>query len=98
MNPERSSEPPTASLIQENADINRIEAHQKHKEQKDKECFVNDYKIGDHAMLKRTTGKKRLSVNWVEGPYVIEKKVSPVNYAIMLSEVPKEESGFTIIT
>ena len=58
MNPERSSKPPTASLIQENADINRIEAHQKHKEQKDKECFVNDYKIGDHAMLKRTTGKK----------------------------------------
>ena len=71
------------NVIQANAHMNRIEAHNQYKTHKKTVNVPNDYAVGDEVMIKRTAGANpKLSPNWLVGPYFVERKIGPVNYAI----------------
>ena len=79
------SEDGHSDLIRMNGDLNRAEASKKYRAKQ----LPNTTKltIGDQVLLKRTFGKHpKMSVKWKtdsqDKPYVVIKKVGPVNYAI----------------
>ena len=76
-----------AELIQANADKNRLEAQASYKARLDLKSNTADLVVGEKVLLKRTFGANpKLSVKWKEDikgePYIIMKKIGPVNYAI----------------
>lgn len=78
-------------LVQTNADKNRGEAQAGYKARLDRKCNTVELAIGDTVLLKRTFGDyPKLSVKWKEdkqgNPYIVVKKVGPVNYAIRNSD------------
>ena len=77
----------SSQLVQANADKYRIEAQTNYKDRLDKAINTCELAVGDKVLMKRTFGKNpKLSVKWKEDikgqPYIITKKVGPVNYAI----------------
>ena len=74
-------------LVQSNAEKNRTEAQQDYKERLDRKLNTEEFEIGQEVLLKRTFGDNpKISVKWKEAaagqPYIITKRVGPVNYAI----------------
>lgn len=75
---------------QKNALLNQKEARTVYKERYDQTANSNEdkkFEPGDKVLLKRTFGPyPKISVNWkcdVDGnPYIVEKRIGPVNYSI----------------
>ena len=73
-------------LVQSNAEKNRTEAQQDYKERLDRKLNTEEFEIGQEVLLIRTFGDNpKISVKWKEAaagqPYIITKRVGPVNYA-----------------
>ena len=74
-------------IVQENARINQIEAQRDYKRRYDKDCKINEFQIGDEVLIKREAGKyPKLNPKWLNGPYIIDRKIGPVNFAVRNSK------------
>ena len=86
-----SGEQISPSLVQINAEKNRFEAQQDYKERLDSKLNTEQFEAGQEVLLKRTFGDNpKISVKWKEAeagrPYIVTKRVGPVNYAIRNSK------------
>ena len=71
------------TAVRKNAEMNLQEAKVRYKEQHDKKAVQHQYNVGEEVLLKRNFGPyPKISVNWKKGPYVVVKRIGPVNYAI----------------
>ena len=71
------------AAVRLNAVANKMDASNAYRGQANKVTKVNEYKVGDHVLLKRTHGEHpKLNPFWV-GPYQVEKKIGPVNWGII---------------
>ena len=69
--------------IMQDAKANMEDAKQQYKVQYDQNCLVNNYSVGQEVMMKRNYGDNpKIAVNWKRGPYYIERKIGPVNFAV----------------
>ena len=71
-------------IIQQNATLNRYEAQLNNKRYYDKDAKTEEYAVGQEVLVKRTFGPfPKANVRWLKGPYIVEKKIGPVNYHIV---------------
>lgn len=82
-----TSEQVPPQLVRQNAEMNRKEAQQSYKERLDSKLNTGIFEVGEEVLLKRTFGDNpKISVKWKEDaeghPYIISKRVGPVNYVI----------------
>ena len=70
-------------LVRNDARYNIAESNIAYKEQFDKNCRINDIVPGQEVMIKRNYGPHpKQSVKWIKGPFIVDKKIGPVNFAI----------------
>ena len=82
-----SGEQVPPALVRLNAEKNREEAQQDYKKRLDGKLNTQFLEVGQEVLLKRTFGDyPKISVKWKEDakgfPYIIVKRIGPVNYAI----------------
>ncbi len=66
-------------LIRKNIVANRAEARNTYQKQANSKTVINDFKVGDMVLLKRTHGSfPKMNPLWVS-PFEVIKKVGPVN-------------------
>ena len=71
-----------ANLVRANVSGNREDARAVYQKQANKTVQINEFENGDLVLLKRTHGSyPKMNPHWV-GPFRVEKKVGPVNWAI----------------
>ena len=71
------------AIVQEDADKNRDEAKMSYKREHDKDASNQVLEVGQRVLVKRTHGKfPKAAVKWVDGPFILTKKVGPVNWAV----------------
>ena len=69
-------------MIWNNVALNKVDARAAYQKQANKTVKCNEYITGDEVLLKQTHGKNpKLNPLWV-GPYIVVKKIGPVNFAI----------------
>ena len=62
------------------------ESYKRHYD-KSSNTIINTFVPGDKVLVKRTSGSHvKLNPKWLDGPYTIEKKIGPVNYAVSNSK------------
>ena len=65
------------------ATLNKHEAAEAYQQQANKSPNVNDFAPGERVLVKRSFGSDpKVSVKWMDGPYYIDRKVGPVNWAV----------------
>ena len=70
---------------------NKTDARASYQSQKNKTIKLNDYKVGDLVLLKRTHGSNpKMSPRYI-GPYVVVKRYGPVNWGIEDQESRKSK-------
>ena len=82
-----SGEQVPPALVRLNAEKNREEAQKDYKERLDSKQNTGNFEIDQKVLMKRTFGSNpKISVKWKEDlqgvPYVVTKRVGPVNYVI----------------
>ena len=82
-----SDEQVPPALVRFNAEKNREEAQRSYKERLDSKLNTGHFEVGQEVLLKRMFGDNpKISVKWKEdakgAPYIIVKRIGPVNYAI----------------
>ena len=83
----RSSEKPICPCEREkvvnDAFMNKKEAAKAYQRQANKKPHINQYQQGERVLVKRNNGPNpKINVKWVDGPYFIDRKVGPVNWAV----------------
>lgn len=89
ISPSEEQVPP--AMVRLNAEKNREESQQDYKERLDSKQNTGQLEVGQEVLLKRTFGDNpKISVKWKEDakglPYIIVKRIGPVNYAIRNSK------------
>ena len=83
----QTNEKADVKLVQKNAKLNQTEARTSYKERYDRGANAETFQPGDKVLLRRNAGPyPKMAVNWKEDvnniPYVIEKRIGPVNYCL----------------
>lgn len=79
----QSKEPVDTALLRLNVAANKEEAKRNYQTQANRTVRINEFRPGDLVLLKRTHGSyPKMNPIWV-GPYLVIKKIGPVNWSIM---------------
>ena len=76
-------DPSGRKVMLEDALTNRSEAAQAYQKQANKNSRVHEFKPGERVLVKRSFGDNpKINVKWKDGPYHIDRKIGPANYAV----------------